>query len=54
MEAMRVGGTRILQLPPALAYGSRGAGCRGPGKTDCVIPPDASLTFEVTLKDIVK
>ena len=41
---MKVGGTRMLTIPPGMGYGSQGAGG--------VIPPNATLLFEVELLDV--
>ena len=44
VQGMKIGGTRVLLIPPALGYGARGAGG--------VIPPNATLVFEVDLLSI--
>ena len=44
VAGMKVGGQRTLTIPPQSGYGARGAGS--------VIPPNATLLFEVELLDV--
>jgi FKBP-type peptidyl-prolyl cis-trans isomerase len=44
LEGMKAGGKRKLIIPPDLAYGKKGKG---------EIPPDAELTFEVEVVEIL-
>jgi len=44
VEGMKIGGQRTLIIPSSMGYGARGAGA--------VIPPNATLVFDVELLDV--
>ncbi len=47
VAGMKVGGQRTLVIPPSLGYGAAGAG-------NGLIPPNATLLFEIQLDDVQK
>lgn len=46
VPGMQNGGKRYLHIPPAMAYGARGAGA--------AVPPNATLVFEIELMSFKK
>ena len=44
LQGMKVGGTRVLTIPSTLGYGPQGAGS--------LIPPNATLIFQIQLVDV--
>lgn len=53
LETMKQGQTRIIQVPPSLAYGDKGVQVETKdGKTEYLVPPGEKLQFELTLVQV--
>jgi FKBP-type peptidyl-prolyl cis-trans isomerase len=49
---MQVGGERQILVPPSLAYGEEGVCVEGQQGTDCLIPPNSIVKYDVILKRV--
>ena len=50
---MKEGGVRIIQVPPALAYGEAGLKVKtADGSVEVVVPPNEKLQYEITLVQV--
>jgi FKBP-type peptidyl-prolyl cis-trans isomerase len=53
LETMKMGQTRVIQVPPELAYGDKGVSVtNAAGDTEFLVPPREKLQFELTLKQV--
>uniref|UniRef100_A0A6T8DGP2 peptidylprolyl isomerase n=1 Tax=Prymnesium polylepis TaxID=72548 RepID=A0A6T8DGP2_9EUKA len=53
METMKEGGTRIIQVPPNMAYGEKGVKIENKdGTEEYLVPPNEKLQFELTLVQV--
>jgi len=53
LETMKEGGTRVIQVPPALAYGEKGIKIETKdGSTEYLVPPNEKLQYELTLVQV--
>eukprot|EP00873_Tetraselmis_striata_P015687 jgi/Tetstr1/435951/TSEL_024832.t1 len=53
VEPMKMGGKRVLRIPPELAFGSKGHSCYLGLKDQCQVPPDTPVEIEVAFVDFV-
>ena len=50
---MKMGQTRIIQVPPSMAYGEKGIQVETKdGTTEYLVPPNEKLQFEITLVQV--
>eukprot|EP00322_Chrysochromulina_rotalis_P021002 CAMPEP_0115865184 /NCGR_PEP_ID=MMETSP0287-20121206/19589_1 /TAXON_ID=412157 /ORGANISM="Chrysochromulina rotalis, Strain UIO044" /LENGTH=198 /DNA_ID=CAMNT_0003319685 /DNA_START=15 /DNA_END=611 /DNA_ORIENTATION=+ len=53
LETMEQGGTRIIQVPPEMAYGDKGVKVETKdGGSEYLVPPGEKLQFELTLVQV--
>jgi len=53
LAGMKEGGTRVIQVPPALAYGEKGIMIETKdGSTEYLVPPNEKLQYELTLVQV--
>lgn len=53
IDGMKMGQTRIIQVPPSMAYGEKGIQVETKdGTTEYLVPPNEKLQFEITLVQV--
>ena len=53
IDGMKMGQTRIIQVPPSMAYGEKGIEIETKdGTTEYLVPPNEKLQFEITLVQV--
>lgn len=52
LDGMQMGQTRIIQVPPALAYGEKGLKIPTKDGEEFLVPPNERLQFEITLVQV--
>jgi hypothetical protein len=52
LEGMQMGQTRVIQVPPALAYGEKGLKIPTKDGEEFLVPPNERLQFEITLVQV--
>ena len=53
LETMKEGGTRVIQVPPSMAYGEKGVKIpTKEGGEEYLVPPNERLQYELTLLQV--